>query len=64
MRSELERWRSDAFVDVLSRVAEEDKTKVKLGANLVRTLLNELSLVEVPSMDIDAMGLLYDDATA
>ena len=46
------------------RVAEEDKTKLELRANLVRTLLNELLLVEVPSMDIDAIGLLYDEATA
>lgn len=54
LRSELKRWRSDALVDVLSRVVEEDKTKVELVVNLVRILLNELLLLEVPSMEIDA----------
>ena len=53
----------DALVDVLSRVVVEDKTKVELGASLVRILLNDL-LLEVSSMDTDAAGSLYDDATA
>ena len=40
--SELRRWDEDAFADMLSRVAEADKTEVELGANLVRAYWEEL----------------------
>lgn len=40
--SELKRWDEDVFADVISRVAEADRTQVELGANLVRTFLEEL----------------------
>ncbi|ETW80372.1 hypothetical protein HETIRDRAFT_418395 [Heterobasidion irregulare TC 32-1] len=41
--SERSRWNEDSFASILSKVDEADRQSVKLGANLVRKLLKELS---------------------